>query len=63
MMTAGITEATMKHSPTRSIAKHTLQKLVTRQMIRARRSYPTVSLVRLQRSPLERLVWFFGIGR
>jgi hypothetical protein len=34
-----------------------------RRMPKARSSYPTLSLVRLGRSPLQKLAWIFGFGR
>jgi hypothetical protein len=34
-----------------------------RRPLKARSSYPTLSLVRLGRSPLQKLAWIFGFGR
>jgi hypothetical protein len=34
-----------------------------RRMPKARSSYPALSLVRLGRSPLQKLAWIFGFGR
>ena len=34
-----------------------------RRMPKARSSYPTLSMVRLGRSPLQKLAWIFGFGR
>jgi hypothetical protein len=34
-----------------------------RRMPKARSSYPTLSVVRLGRSPLQKLAWIFGFGR
>jgi hypothetical protein len=31
--------------------------------LKARSSYPTVSIVRLGRGPLRRLAWIFGLDR
>ena len=34
-----------------------------RRALKARSSYPTLSVVRLGRSPLQKLAWIFGLGR
>ena len=44
----------------RRIAKGTSSD---RQQLVPRTSYPTISIVRLRRSPLQKLAWIFGFGR
>lgn len=56
------TELAMQFAP-RSPVTTRMPLAQQRRMPKARSSYPTLSLVRLGRSPLQKLAWIFGFGR
>ncbi|SHM52674.1 hypothetical protein [Rhizobacter sp. OV335] len=47
----------------RSPGSHQSSLARQHRALKARSSYPTLSMVRLGRSPLQKLAWIFGFGR
>jgi hypothetical protein len=53
----------MKRLQSPAIANIRLTHRTPHRMPKPRSTYPTVSLVPLRRSPLQKLAWIFGFGR